>query len=405
MHEAPMSQAMAGNAPPPDLNCFRPGPVVHIGGATSGPLAGLRFVAKDLFDVAGFVTGGGNPSWFATHGAADATSPVILQLLDHGSTLIGKTMTDDLACGMFGENAHYGTPLNPRYPDRVPGGSSSGSASAVAAGIADFAIGTDTGGSIRVPASFCEIYGLRPSHGRVSLNGCIPMAPAFDTCGWLARDLDVLWRVGDVLLPDEGDGEPPRFVVAADCLALADAPVRERFNGLFAALGIIERVRLLGEFEPDSIVATFWPLMSRQLWNSNGTWFAREQPVLAPGLKERFIQASQVSAAEVQAADAARRRLTRAMAALLTDDMVVVLPTTHAPPLRRNSPFEAQMQYRGRTLRLVCPASLGRLPQLVIPAVHVDGAHVGLSLLAGFGRDRMLLRAAQELDPRVRAIT
>src|SRR5580692_10707562 len=129
MHEGSMpSEAMADNVPPSGINCFRPGPAVHIAGATRGPLAGLRFVAKDLFDVAGFATGGGNPSWLATHPAADTTAPVILQLLDHGATLVGKTMTDDLACGMFGENPHYGTPLNPRYPDRVPGGSSSGSA-------------------------------------------------------------------------------------------------------------------------------------------------------------------------------------------------------------------------------------------------------------------------------------
>ncbi len=399
------SEAVAENVPPVELNCFRPGPAVNILGAANGPLAGLQFAAKDLFDVAGFVTGGGNPTWLATHAPADTIAPVLLQLLDNGASLVGKTMTDDLACGMFGENPHYGTPLNPRYPARVPGGSSSGSACAVAASLVDFAIGTDTGGSIRVPASFCEIYGLRPSHGRVSLIGCIPMAPSFDTCGWLARDLEMLARVGDALLPDEGDAEPARFVVADDCLALADPAVRAQFTGLFAALGIGDTVRLLGDLTPDAVVAAFWPLMSRQLWNSNGVWFEREHPVLAPGLKERFTQASHVGGNEVQAADAVRRRLTRAMADLLADDTVVLFPTTHAPPLPRNSSFDAQMRFRSAALGLVCPASMGRLPQLVIPAVHVDGAHVGLSLLAGFGRDRMLLRAAGYLDAKVKAAT
>jgi amidase len=399
------SEALAGAAAPIEGNCFRPGPQVFIAGAATGPLAGLRFAAKDLFDVAGFVTGGGNPSWFATHPPADTTAPAIRQLLDHGATLIGKTITDDLACGMFGENPHYGTPLNPRYPDRVPGGSSSGSASAVAAALVDFAIGTDTGGSIRVPASFCEIYGFRPSHGRVSLNGCIPMAPSFDTCGWLARDPLMLSKVGDVLLPDEGEGVPSEFVIASDMLALADPAVREQFLPLFTKLGISKTVRLLGDLEPDAVVKGFWPLMSRQLWNSNGVWFEREHPVLAPGLAERFIQASRVTGTDFQAADAVRRRLTRALDALLRGNLIVLFPTTHAPPPRCNSSFDAQMSYRGRTLELVCPASMGRLPQLVVPAVHVDGVHVGLSLAAGFGRDRMLLSAACRLDDRIRALS
>jgi amidase len=329
---------------------------------------------------------------------------VIRELLDNGATLVGKTVTDDLACGLMGINPHYGTPLNPRYPERVPGGSSSGSASAVAAGLADFAIGTDTGGSIRVPASFCELYGLRPSHGRVSLNGCIPQAPGFDTCGWFARDALMLLRIGDVLLPDDGDAPVGRFVVAEDCLALVDDEVRERFARLFAALGIAEAVRLFGDLAPDAVVAAYWTLMSRELWAGHGVWFERENPTLAPGLEERFIRASQVGAAEVQAAAAVRRRLAKALAAVLADNKIIVFPTTHMVPLRRNATFDAQMRYRAKALRLLCPASMGRLPQVVIPAVHVDGAHVGLSLVAGFARDRMLLRAALDLDQKVRAV-
>jgi amidase len=399
-----LSAARDIDAPQSEAGCFRPGPAVEIGGAANGPLAGLRFVAKDLFDVAGFVTGGGNPTWLATHAPAEATAPVIRELIDNGASLVGKTMTDDLACGLMGINPHYGTPLNPRYPARVPGGSSSGSASAVAAGFADFAIGTDTGGSVRVPASFCEIYGLRPSHGRVSLNGCFPQAPSFDTCGWFARDAAMLKRVGDVLLPDEGDAPVGRFVVAEDCLALVHDEVRERFARLFAALGIGEGVRLLGDLAPDAVVAAYWTRMSRELWASHGAWLEREQPALAPGLRERFIQASRVGAAEIQTADRVRRCLTRTFATLLADGKIALFPTTHAPPPTRDASFDAQMEYRGKALRLLCSASMGRLPHLVIPAVRVDGAHVGLSLVAGFARDRMLLLAALDLDEKVRAL-
>jgi amidase len=365
---------------------------------------GLRFAAKDLLDVAGVVTGGGNPTWLATHKPADATAPVLRELLDNGATLVGKTITDDLSCGLMGINPHYGTPLNPRYPQRVPGGSSSGSASAVAAQLADFAIGTDTGGSVRVPASFCEIYGLRPSHGRVSLNGCIPQAPGFDTCGWFARDAEMLLRVGDVLLPEDNPATAARFVVAEDCLALVDDDVGERFKCLFAALGVVEAVQLFGDLATDDVVAAYWTLMSRELWAGHGAWFEREKPALAPGLRERFIQASQVSAAQAQAAAALRRRLSKALAALLAGNKIVLFPTTHAAPVWRDATRDTQMQYRDKALRLLAPASMGRLPQLVIPAVHVDDAHVGLSLLAGFARDRMLLRGGLDLDAKIRAL-
>ena len=156
-------------------------------GAAAGPLAGLTCAIKDLFDIAGYVTGGGNPDWHASHEAARRTAPVVQKLLDAGATIVGKTHTDELSRGIFGENAHYGTPINPKAPGRVPGGSSSGSAAAVAGQLVDFALGTDTGGSVRVPASFCGIYGLRPSHGRLPFEGVLPQAPSFDTIGWFAR--------------------------------------------------------------------------------------------------------------------------------------------------------------------------------------------------------------------------
>lgn len=165
------------------LNAFVPGSQVFIPGVAEGPLAGLRFAAKDIFDIAGHVTGGGNPDWARTHGSATAHAPVVQKLLDAGATLIGKTITDELTRGILGVNAHYGTPVNPAAPDRVPGGSSSGSASAVAGGLVDFALGSDTGGSVRIPSSFCGLYGLRPTHNRIPLEGILEQSASFDTIG------------------------------------------------------------------------------------------------------------------------------------------------------------------------------------------------------------------------------
>ena len=184
------------------FNAFVPGSAVHIKGASDGPLAGLKFAAKDIYDVAGFVTGGGNPDWARTHAPAENHAPVIQTLLDAGATLVGKTITDELTRGILGSNAHYGTPVNPRAPDRFPGGSSSGSACAVAGGLVDFALGSDTGGSVRIPASFCGIFGLRPTHGRIPLEGVMQQAPSFDTVGWFADDAEIHWLASAPLYSD-----------------------------------------------------------------------------------------------------------------------------------------------------------------------------------------------------------
>src|SRR6185437_5314020 len=161
------------------------------------------FAVKDTIDIAGFKTGCGNPRWRDSHPAAAVHAVCVEQLLLAGARCVGKTISDELAFSLLGENYFSGTPLNPKAPDRVPGGSSSGSASAVACGLVDFALGTDTGGSVRVPASNCGIWGIRTTHGRVSVAGVNPLSPTFDTVGILAKDADVLSRATAVLLSTE----------------------------------------------------------------------------------------------------------------------------------------------------------------------------------------------------------
>ena len=205
------------------LNAFCADSDAYLAGAADGPLAGLTFAAKDIFDVAGHVTGCGNPHWKATHEPAESTAWVVQTLVDAGATMTGKTITDELTRGIFGENAHYGTPRNPRAAGRVPGGSSSGSASAVAGRLVDFALGSDTGGSVRVPASFCGLYGLRPTHGRIPLDGMLLQAPSYDTIGWFARDAETFARVGEVMLPAGAAVErPSRLIIAEDAFELAE---------------------------------------------------------------------------------------------------------------------------------------------------------------------------------------
>src|SRR6516165_4530184 len=223
--------------PDDDINAFVPGQRVRIEGSPGGPLAGLTFAAKDLFDVAGHPTGGGNPDWARSNPIPTRHAWAVQRLLDAGATLIGKTITDEVSLGIVGENAFYGTPINSRAPDRVPGGSSSGSAAAVAAGLCDTALGTDTGGSVRVPASFCGLYGIRPTHGRLDMSGVMAQAPSSDTTGWFARDAATFAKVSSVMLDEPiPTALPTRLIIAVDAFAFAEPEVAEALRPMVGRL-------------------------------------------------------------------------------------------------------------------------------------------------------------------------
>src|SRR5438270_1898383 len=232
-----------------DIGAFVPGQKFRIEGRAGGPLAGLSFAAKDLFDVAGHPTGGGNPDWARANPVPERHAWAVQALLDAGATLIGKTVTDEVSLGILGENPFDGTPTNPRAPGHVPGGSSSGSAAAVAAGLCDTALGTDTGGSVRVPASFCGLYGIRPTHGRLDLSGMMRQAPSSDTTGWFARDAETFARVSAVMLGEAiARALPTRLIVAVDAFGFADAAVAAALRPLVDRLG-----GLLGEVREDAL--------------------------------------------------------------------------------------------------------------------------------------------------------
>ena len=227
---------------------FVAGPPVRIAGAPRGPLAGLTFAAKDLFDVADYPTGGGNPDWARRHPIPTRHAWAVQCLLDAGATLVGKTITDEVSLGILGENPFDGTPLNPAAPEHVPGGSSSGSASAVAQGLCDFALGTDSGGSVRVPASFCGLYGIRPTHGRLDVTGMMPQSPSSDTAGWFARDAETFARASAVLLdePIVPASLPTAVVVAVDAFGLADAETAAALQPMVRSLAMLVGTRAGG---------------------------------------------------------------------------------------------------------------------------------------------------------------
>ena len=368
---------------------------VEVAGAASGPLAGLTCGIKDLYDIAGHQTGFGSPDWLATHEPAAATAPTVQCLLDAGAHILGKTHTDELAYSLNGENPHYGTPVNVNAPGRIPGGSSSGSAAAVAAGLVDFALGSDTGGSVRAPAAFCGIFGVRPTHGRLSLDGACALAPSFDVAGWFARDAALLERVGRVLLADDKAAPPPGallfaqdgFALLGDAVAKAFEPVVER---VIAVLGKPRNVTVAKEGLPQWF-QVFRKLQGAEAWAQHAVWIARAKPRLGPGVRERFEWAATITAGEVAPLQERREEIARRMADLLKDNAVLVLPTVHAIAPLRNTPTAELDEFRGRAMSLLCIAGLARLPQISLPLAKFNGCPQGLSLVAARGNDTMLL--------------
>jgi len=374
---------------------------VEVAGAATGALAGLTCGIKDLYDIAGHKTGFGSPAWLATHEAASVTAPPVQNLLDAGAHVVGKTQTDEMAFSLNGENPHYGTPVNVNAPGRIPGGSSSGSATAVAAKLVDFALGSDTGGSVRAPASFCGIYGLRPTHGRISLAGACALAWSFDTAGWFARDAALLERVGRVLLDDNRPAPAPgRLLLAEDAYKLLDGaagkalqPALERITG---ALGKPHNVTVSSEGLPQWF-QVFRKLQGAEAWAQHRDWITRVKPQFGPGVRERFEWASTITANDVAPLKVKREDIARHMADLLQDNALLVLPTVHTIAPLCNTPTATLDEFRGRAMSLLCIAGLARLPQINLPFATLDGCPLGISLIAARGNDTLLLETARRI--------
>ena len=376
-------------------------PLLQLHGATSGPLAGLCFAAKDVFDVAGHRTGAGNPDWLRTHPPARFTASAIQRLLDAGASLHGKTHTDELTFSLNGENFHYGTPLNPAAPGRIPGGSSSGSASAVAGRLVDFALGTDTGGSVRLPASECGIPGFRPTWGAVPNDHVLPLAPSFDTVGWFARDAGLLERVGQVLLPAVTWREKPKqLLLATDTFERVFEELRADLSSalarITACLGPYEEVAVY-EGESAEWVNGFRTLQGLEIWATHGDWIRQTGPVFGPEIRDRFEWASSLDPATAPEAESLRARARGRLDQLLGKDRVLCLPSSPsiAPPM--NMPGPDLESFRVRALALLCIAGLAGLPQVSLPLARFNGFPLGLSLVGPRHSDLGLLRLAHDI--------
>ena len=384
------------------IGAFVGTPTVLAEGAPNGALHGLRLAVKDVFDVLGTTTGAGNPDFAARRSAATSNAFAVQQLVDAGATVIGKTITDELAYSLAGTNVHFGTPINVAAPGRIPGGSSAGSAAAVAAGLADLALGTDTGGSVRIPASYCGIVGWRPSHDAVSSHGVVPLAPSFDTVGVLARTTDALLAAANALLApldaDDWDEPMPSVHVLGETAADAAPDVAAEVHRLALALDAADAV--WSGIDLQEAMLAFRTLQGREAWTAHGPWIRAAQPALGPGIAARFEAASRVTDEEVAAALAVRATVRDRLIAATDGGRVMLIPGAAGPapvPQPDRDALEAQ---RIRTLRLTCIAGLAGAPVVVLPLGSVDGLPVGLGLLGARGSDRTLLRLAHRIASR-----
>ncbi|MFN4998097.1 MAG: amidase [Betaproteobacteria bacterium] len=391
---------MKSGRTPDQIRAFMAYPESPVAHADSGDLLGLSFAVKDLFDVAGYPTSGGQPILLAASGIKTQHARLVDQVLAAGASFVGKTVTDELAFSLNGSNAHFGAPINGAAPDRLSGGSSSGSASAVSLGCADFALGTDTGGSVRAPASHCGLIGLRPTHGRLSSEGCLPLAPSLDVPGWFAKDIEPFAAVGKVLLG--ADTQPlkhPRMLMPTDLWELLTAEAapsaRAAVEPIQQHLGGAQLVKVVLE-NFDAMTLSFRRIQGREAWESHGDFIERYSPVLGPGVAERFAWSKTVTLDEVHAARSFRAKFVAYIDSLLGANSVLIFPTMPDCAPMRSTPESSLEDYRSRSLKLLCVAGLSGCPQISLPLVARAGVPLGISILGPRGSDQSLIALAQQ---------
>jgi amidase len=382
-----------------------------VGGAAGGPLAATTVAIKDVFDIAGVPTGAGNPDWLASHPVPARHAPAVQRLLDAGADVVGKSVTDELAFSLSGTNVHYGMPANPAAPGRVPGGSSAGSATAVAAGLVDLGLGTDTAGSIRVPASYCGLFGVRPTWGRVPVEGCVPLAPGYDTVGWLTATAELAAEAARVLL-DPWPPEHPaavvdtapgagRLVIATDGFALLDEGVRGVLQpavGRLASLFGSSHEQPLAERPELDTGLSAWAEafridQARQVWRTHGGWITAHAPRFGPGVAARFGWAATVTDADVAASEGVRRSARARLQDVLTTSFVC-MPAACGPPPPPQDDARRKDSLRQRTLALTCAAGLAGAPAVSLPAARTTDGPLNLLVMASPGADEALLALA-----------
>jgi len=373
---------------------------IELEGRPGGPLSGTSFAVKDVFEIRGTRCCYGNPTWLASHEPATITSSAVERLLAAGANLRGRVLTDELALSLTGENHHYGSPPNPAAPTRVSGGSSCGSAAAVALELVDFALGTDTGGSVRIPASHCGVLGFRPTHGAISLDGVLPLAKSFDTVGLFARSPALLSRAASVLLPRAPvAARPYRLLLPTPLARFMDAGAWPCF--LQAAGRLAESLKLKLELldelpEPDAWLQSYLTLQNLQVQGQHRRFLEDARPAFGSLIARRFGYVLATREADAPNARRVQRLLTEHVTKALSPGSLLVVPSAPGAAPLRGSSDDSIDEYTGRALSLSAISSLCGLPQLSMPLARADGCPLGVSLVGPPAADLTLLESCRE---------
>lgn len=378
---------------------------------SKGSLGDLTFAVKDNIDIAGHKTSYGSLSWKDKHDAPSYNALCIDQLLEAGATCLGKTVSDEFTYSLDGENYFFGTPINPTVPDRIPCGSSSGSASAVACGLVDFSIGTDSAGSIRVPASLCGIYAMRPTMHRISEAGVLPFVPSTSTVGALASDLNTLGKVMETLLRSENAApeKMQNIYLLEDAFAISDPKIAKAIKGNIDALSsrcdaniisitltdIVKEPMTLDKLNTDALR----PLQTFEFLNTVGNWIENESPDLSPFFAMKYETVRKFDRKEVNDALMLCEKMFNRITSFFQKGDLILFPTvpTIAPLKGAFEHMETAMDFYDRTMAITAFSGVARLPEITIPVTKVDNAPVGLSIASGFYQDEFLISAVKQL--------
>ena len=364
-----------------------------------GLLKGLNFLVKDMCNVKGFKTSCGNPDFFDICKPANDYAPFLKGILNEGAKLNGITICDEFFYSLIGENGHYGTPINFNAPNCVPGGSSSGSAAALTGNLYDFSIGSDTGGSVRIPASFCGLIGMRPTHNRIITTGVYPMAPSFDTIGWFANNKEIFQKVGNVLLNkvQKSDINFKEYVIAEDLLELCDAEVKDSFsNYIKVNLPPINKTRL-SQYSKTVIADNFRIIQASEVKENIIPWIEKNQPNISPEIKNRIDMASKITDIEVSKAKKFREKLMYEIEKSLPEGTIAIFPTAPFSAPKSGLDDETLGSFRKRLMELTSVTGMTSRPQITIPKLKDKSGPVGLSLLGWKYSDEILLNKLIEI--------
>lgn len=381
---------------------LRVGPAILAKPTGDGSLRGLLFVAKDLFAVAGHHTAAGSPERLTDPFLATVNADAINRLLANGATLIGIAHQDELAYSLMGQNARFPNPTNPRAPGSITGGSSSGSAAAVASNLVPFSLGSDTGGSVRVPASYCGVASVRPTHGRVSMQDVVPLAPSLDTVGWFANTPKLLADVGHILL--DGAAFSPNFTiirVPSDVLALVNDDVAHATWTYAAHVAktldlSLDDTPLATTNDLGAYAAAFVTVQGFEIWQSHGPWITSQNPTLGAGTAQRIAAASQVTREQHAAALTVRQACTNDVTAYLHNALMLMpAAVSRAPSTLLDA--DAQLRLRTRLLQLTSPAGLTGVPCVTVDVTPDEAYPIGVSFVGPANSDEALLQLVSQL--------